>query len=196
MQIIVFCPFIGEIVCPICLPLKSAFSFSCFSILAKVMGIRRTEFLLVCSHMMSFSWWLSSERTQFSQKRSVCQPSTFQMSCIVWQKQVLSVITRTHLHRKQCRFIPSTKYLHMKSRHTIFAVAVLRFLLASSLREPLAGVLWACPSFSLRVNVVVCECSWRESKDFNTQKNLAGPQQRNVTHFIQLYSSGKSWKGG
>ena len=56
------------------------------------------------------------------------------MHCVAKVRFTINMCT--HLLCKQCHLIPPAKCLHLKSLNTIFAVAVIWFLLASLSREP------------------------------------------------------------
>lgn len=63
------------------------------------------------------------------------------------------------LHCTQCCLIPATKYLHLKSLNVFFAVVVWFLWICRELADKSAA---SVPSFSLHVDVVMCEYSWRE----------------------------------
>lgn len=101
MLIIVFCPFTGEIVLRTFLPPESAFSFSHFSILVKVVQMGRKEVLLTCSHDVILLM-AEEQRRQFNPKRRA------------WRLELLANVTHyganvslafnagVCLHCKQC----------------------------------------------------------------------------------------------
>ena len=76
MLIIAFCPFTGEIVLRTSLPPESAFSFSHFSILVKVVRMGRKEFLRTCSHDVILLM-AEEQRRQLSPKRRACRLELF-----------------------------------------------------------------------------------------------------------------------
>lgn len=146
MPIIVFCPFTGEIVSQITLPVESACSFSHFSVLVKVVRIGRKEFLLICSHdVIEF---LAEKAVQPQRKKVPVERLANVMLCVA--KVGLTSNACTWLHCKQCCLIAATKYLPLKSLNTMFMQVVIWFLCV--LREPL--------HLSL-VHVGVCKCFWR-----------------------------------
>lgn len=123
MQIIGFCPFMGEIGSRIALPLKSAFSSS-FSILVKVVWIGRKEFLLVYSHdVIQFMAEERESAVQLEKKSVPAERLSNVMHCVA--KAGFKFNACTCLHCKQYGLIPSIKYLHLRSLNMIFAVVVI-----------------------------------------------------------------------